>query len=77
MKTKLKELRLQHQMTQEQLAKRINVSSRTIISLETGKYNPSIMLSYRLACVFKLSIEDLFCLQENLEEEERRNEKNL
>ena len=42
MKTKLKELRLQHQMTQEQLAKRINVSSRTIISLETGKYNPSI-----------------------------------
>ena len=40
-------------MTQQQLADRVYVSARTIISLEKGQYNPSLMLAYRIACVFR------------------------
>lgn len=68
MKTKVKEFRLEAGMTQEQLARLAHVSSRTIISIETGKYNPSIMLAYRLALIFETTIEELCCLKENLEE---------
>lgn len=71
MKTKVKELRLKAGMTQEQLAKLVQVSSRTIISLEKEKYNPSIMLAYRLALIFETTVEDLCCLQENLEAESK------
>ena len=60
-----KELRLQAQMTQQQLADLVYVSSRTIISLEKGQYNPSLMLAYRLAQVFGVSVEELYCLAEN------------
>ena len=45
MKTKVKELRLQNQLTQQQLADLVYVSSRTIISIEKEKYNPSLMLA--------------------------------
>ena len=65
MKTKVKELRLQNQLTQQQLADLVYVSSRTIISIEKEKYNPSLMLAYRLAQVFGESIEELCCLKEN------------
>ena len=43
-------------MTQQELADLVNVSSRTIISLEKEKYNPSIMLSYRLALIFDTTV---------------------
>ena len=69
MKTKVKELRAEHGMTQQQLADMVGVSSRTIISLEKGQYNPSIMLAYRMAKVFGVSVEELCCLEENLEME--------
>ena len=49
MKNKIKELRLEAGYTQKQLADLALVSSRTIISLETGQYNPSLLLAYRLA----------------------------
>ena len=69
MKTKVKELRAEHGMTQQQLADLVGVSSRTIISIETGQYSPSLMLAYRMARVFGVSVEELCCLEENLEME--------
>ena len=59
-------------MTQQELADLVNVSSRTIISLEKEKYNPSIMLSYRLALIFDTTVEELFCLKENKELEDSK-----
>lgn len=70
LKNKLKEMRQQTNMTQQQLADMVHVSSRTIISLEKGQYNPSLMLAYRIAQVFHTTIEDLYCLQENKEKED-------
>ncbi len=64
MNNRLKELREKASMTQEQLAIRANVSRQTIISLEKGKYNPSITLAYKLSRIFGLSIEDMFLLNE-------------
>ncbi len=57
-------------MTQQQLADLVSVSSRTIISLEKGQYNPSIMLAYKIARVFNTTIEELYCLKENWENED-------
>lgn len=65
MKTKIKQYRLKAGMTQQQLADLVNVSSRTIISIEKEQYSPSLMLAYRLSRVFDVSVEDLCCLQEN------------
>ena len=64
MKNKIKELRLEHGMTQQELADRVGVSSRTIISLEKQKYNPSVLLAYKIASVFKLSIEKAFIFED-------------
>ena len=72
MKNRVKELRLAAGMTQQQLAELVHVSSRTIISLEKGQYNPSLLLAYRLALIFSTTVEELYCLQENKEEEDRR-----
>lgn len=69
MKTRIRELRTKYKFTQQQLAEMVGVSSRTIISIEKGQYNPSIMLAYRLAKVFGVTVEDLCCLEENLEME--------
>lgn len=74
LKNKLKEYRLKEKMTQQELADLVNVSSRTIISLEKEKYNPSIMLSYRLALIFDTTVEELFCLKENKELEDGKYE---
>ena len=63
MENRLRELREQHDLTQEDLAVRVNVSRQTIISLEKGKYNPSIFLAYRLAQVFHLPIEAVFVFE--------------
>ena len=72
MKPKIKEMRMAAGLTQQQLADAVGVSSRTIISIETGRYNPSLLLAYRLARVFGTTVEELCCLQENLEREEER-----
>jgi len=62
-------------MTQKELSEKVHVTSRTIISLEKGKYNPSLMLVYRIAIVFNTTIEDLYCLKENKELEDLNHEK--
>lgn len=73
--TKVKEYRMKNKMTQQELAHLVSVSSRTIISIEKGQYNPSLMLAYRIAEVFSVSVEELCCLKENkkLEDEENEN----
>ena len=70
MVTKIKELRTQRGMTQQQLADLVHVSSRTIISIEKGQYSPSLMLSYLMAKVFGVTVEELCCLEENLKRED-------
>ncbi|MBM6918164.1 helix-turn-helix transcriptional regulator [Intestinimonas butyriciproducens] len=74
MKTKVKELRTAARMTQQQLADLVHVSSRTIISIEKEQYSPSLMLAYRIAQVFDVTVEELCCLQENKEQEDREYE---
>ncbi len=74
MKTKVRELRQSAKMTQQQLADLVHVSSRTIISIEKEQYNPSLMLAYRIAEVFGVSIEELCCLRENRELEDKQYE---
>lgn len=74
MKTKIKEFRTDAQMTQQQLADLVHVSSRTIISIEKEQYNPSLMLAYRIAQVFGVSVEELCCLKENKELEDKQYE---
>ena len=74
MKTKVKELRTAARMTQQQLADLVHVSSRTIISIEKEQYSPSLMLAYRIAQVFDITVEELCCLQENKEQEDREYE---
>jgi putative transcriptional regulator len=60
MKNRLEEFRIRNGWTQQELADRVEVSRQTIISLESGRYNPSILLAFRLARLFKLKIEELF-----------------
>lgn len=74
MKTKVKELRIGAKMTQQQLADLVHVSPRTIISIEKEQYSPSLMLAYRIAQVFKVSVEELCCLEENKEMEDLKYE---
>ena len=64
MKNRLEELRAQKGLTQQELADQVAVSRQTIISLENGRYNPSILLAFRLARVFGLSIEEIFIDEE-------------
>ncbi len=71
MKTRVKEFRTAYKMTQKQLADLVRVSSRTIISIEKEQYSPSLMLAYRMAQVFGVSVEELCCLAENMAEEDR------
>ena len=60
MKNRLETLRREKGIRQEDLAQALNVSRQTIISLEKGKYNPSLALAFRLARYFGLPIEEIF-----------------
>jgi len=60
MKNRLEELRSRSGWTQQELADRVEVSRQTIISLERGRYNPSILLAFRLARQFGIAVEELF-----------------
>ncbi|WP_315984421.1 helix-turn-helix transcriptional regulator [Lactobacillus melliventris] len=69
-KNLVKENRKKLHLTQRELAVKVGVTERTIISVENGKYKPSLILAYKLAQVFRTDIETLFCLQEYIENEE-------
>jgi putative transcriptional regulator len=60
MKNNLEKRRTERGWTQQELADRVEVSRQTIISLESGRYNPSILLAFRLAREFGAAIEDIF-----------------
>ena len=60
MENRLEELRKQHGITQEELADILSVSRQTIGSLENGRYNPSILLAFKLANYFHVTIEEIF-----------------
>ena len=70
MKNKLEEIRKERGITQEELAKFLEVSRQTVGSLENGRYNPSIILAFKIARYFEMAIEDIF-----IYEEENDNEK--
>ena len=73
-RTRVKEYRKAAGPAQQQLADRVHVSVRTIISIEKEQYSPSLMLAYRIAVEFGVSVEELCCLEENKREEDRRYE---
>lgn len=64
MKNRIEEIRKSRGIRQDQLAKEMKVSRQTISSLENGRYNPSIILAYKLANYFQMTIEDLFIFEE-------------
>ena len=64
MKNRLEELRNLRGIKQEDLAAALEVSRQTIGSLENGRYNPSIMLAFKIARYFQMSIEDIFIYEE-------------
>ncbi|MPN64173.1 hypothetical protein SDC9_211944 [bioreactor metagenome] len=63
MKNIIKQLRKNKGLRQEDMAVSLNVSRQTIISLETGKYNPSILLAHQIALLFNKNIEEIFIFE--------------
>ena len=64
MKNRLEEIRKERGIKQEELAAALEVSRQTIGSLENGRYNPSIILAFKLERYFNMSIEDIFIYEE-------------
>ena len=64
MQNRLEELRRRRGVTQEELALALEVSRQTIGSLENGRYNPSIILAFKLARYFGVPVEDIFIFEE-------------
>ena len=64
MKNRLEEIRKARGLRQEELAHDLAVSRQTISSLEKGRYNPSIILAFKIARYFHLTIEDIFIYEE-------------
>ena len=64
MKNRIEQIRKEQGIRQEEFAKSMGVSRQTISSLENGRYNPSIMLAYKIAKYFKMSIEEVFIFEE-------------
>ena len=64
MENKIRQLRREKSVTQDDLANAVGVTRQTIISLENGKYNASLQLAYKIAQYFDLSIEDVFVFEE-------------
>jgi putative transcriptional regulator len=64
MKTKIKEMRKEKKITQQDLADALEVTRQTIISLENGKYNASLVLAHKIALYFETNIENVFIFDE-------------
>ena len=70
-KNRLEEIRKLNGITQEELASILEVSRQTIGSLENGRYNPSIILAFKLSKYFGLTIEDIFIYEEEKDDEKK------
>ena len=70
MKNRLEEIRKSKGITQEELANALEVSRQTVGSLENGRYNPSIILAFKIAHFFDVSIEEVFIYEEDQNEDE-------
>ncbi|WP_297424455.1 helix-turn-helix transcriptional regulator [Clostridium sp.] len=66
MKNRLEEIRKKRGINQEDLASALQVSRQTIGSLENGRYNPSIILAFKIARYFDMKIEEIFIYEEEL-----------
>ena len=66
MKNRIEEIRKKRGIRQDEFAKLMGVSRQTISSLETGRYNPSIFLAYKIAKFFELTIEEVFIFEEEI-----------
>lgn len=64
-KNKMKEYRAKFNMKQEELAEKVGVRRETIGNLERGRYNPSLVLAWKIAKAFNASIEDIFTVEES------------
>lgn len=64
-KTRIKELRARYNLTQDELADKVGVTRQTLLYLEKGKYNPSLLLAYRVAGVLQSSIDDVFMIEDD------------
>lgn len=64
LKNKIKNFRNTFNLTQDELAEKTGVSRQTIISLEKGRYNPSIYLAHKIAQIFNTTIEDVFIFED-------------
>ena len=65
MKNKIEAIRKARGIRQDEFARHMGVSRQTISSLETGRYNPSIMLAYKIAKFFDMTIEEVFIFEED------------
>ena len=70
MKNRLESIRKERGILQDEIAKAMGVSRQTISSLENGRYNPSIMLAYKIAKYFGMTIEDVFIFEEEEQKQE-------
>jgi putative transcriptional regulator len=64
MTNRVHELRKQHKITQEALANMVSVTRQTIISIENGKYQASLLLALKIAKIFDLPVEEIFMLED-------------
>ena len=67
MKNRIEEIRKARGLRQEALAEALEVSRQTISSLENGRYNPSILLAFKIAALFEMRIEEIFIYEEDAE----------
>lgn len=64
MNNRVKEIRKEKGIKQDEFAKALGVSRQTVSSIETGRFDPSIMLAYKIAKIFGLTIEEVFIFEE-------------
>jgi putative transcriptional regulator len=67
LRTRIRELREEHGLTQEALAREVDVTRQTILFMEKGKYNPSLRLAYKIARVFGRPVEEVFSFEDEEE----------
>jgi putative transcriptional regulator len=70
MKTRMKEYRARHNLTQAQLAEKVGVRRETIVFLEKGKYNPSLRLAHNIAVTLGVKIDDVFIFEDESDKKE-------